>query len=372
MINRLDGHAPSFRNVQGLRAIAALLVFSVHLNVHELRFLYPLGEWGVDLFFVISGFVMITSTWNEFASPAISLRFFLRRLTRVYPPYWVAMIPIVLLFLFSPHAVNGSQAIRPSIPASLLLVPQDGKPLLTVSWTLVYEIFFYIIFAVVLAFDRRWCLPLVFAWGAATLVLGAALAPLHNHWADVYTSSISIEFIFGVCAGYLVRTRGALWPVASLVLGLVLIGAADRWYEAFDAAAGLHGSLRFLCIGVPAALIFNGAVGLETRYALIAPAALQRLGNASYSLYLWHVPLSILIERTTHGFLLRHPGPLVHALWLIAVVAIVISASLVLYDRVERPLLRLFGGWIKALEVRRLPNVPVPQRTPALTAESVQ
>jgi exopolysaccharide production protein ExoZ len=372
MINRLDGQAPSFRNVQGLRAIAALLVFSVHLNVHELRFLYPLGEWGVDLFFVISGFVMITSTWNEFAAPAISVRFFLRRLTRVIPPYWIVMLPIVLLYLHAPDAVNGSQTIRPSIAASLLLVPQDGKPLLTVSWTLVYEMFFYVVFALVLAFDRRWCLPLVFAWGAVTLALGGVLAPLHNRWADVYTNSISLEFILGICAGYLVRTRSAVWPIASLVLGLACIGAADRWYEAFDAAAGLHGNLRFLCIGVPAALIFNGAVGLETRYALIVPALMQRLGNASYSLYLWHVPLSILIERLTRGFLERHPGPLVHALWLIAVVAIVIAASLVLYDRVERPLLRLFGGWIKAFEQRRLPSVPVAQRVTPRAAESVR
>ena len=321
---------------------------------------------------MISGFVMITSTWNEFAAPAISLRFFLRRLTRVYPAYWIVMIPIVLLYLYAPHAVNGTQTIRPSIAASLLLVPQIGKPLLTVSWTLVYEIFFYIVFAFVLAFDRRWCLPLVFVWGVVTLMLGAALAPLHNRWADVYTNSISIEFILGICAGYLVRARGALWPIASLVLGLVLIGVADRWYEAIDAAAGLHGSLRFLCIGIPAALIFNGAVGLETRYALIAPAALQRLGNASYSLYLWHVPLSILIERTTYGFMRRHPGPLAHALWLVAVIAVVIVASLVLYDRVERPLLRVFGGWIKALELRRLPSAPVTPRAVPLTVESAQ
>jgi peptidoglycan/LPS O-acetylase OafA/YrhL len=359
--------------VQGLRAIAALLVFSVHLNVGELHFLNVIGEWGVDLFFVISGFVMITSTWTEFATPAISLRFFLRRLTRVYPSYWIVMIPIVALYLIAPYAVNGSQAIRPSIPASLFLVPQLGKPLLTVSWTLMYEMFFYVVFALTLAFNRRWCLPLVLGWGGLTLLLGAVLAPLHNRWADVYTNSISLEFILGVLAGYLVKTRGrATFPIASLVLGLVCIALAERYYVAFDTAAGLHGSLRFLIVGVPTALIFNGVVGLETAYALILPALLQRIGNASYSLYLWHVPLSILIERLTRGFLQRYPSPLVHAAWLGAVILIVISVSLLIYDKVERPLLRVFGRWLKALEKQKFAAVRTPKRAVALIVESIR
>jgi len=358
MINPLDGRAPTFRNVQGLRAIAALLVFSVHLNVPELRVLHDLGEWGVDLFFVISGFVMITSTWNEFATPAISLRFFLRRITRVYPAYWIVMIPIVALFLIAPNAVNGTQAIRPSIWASLLLVPQLGKPLLTISWTLVYEIFFYAIFSFVLAFDRRRCLPLVIAWGLGTVALGALLAPLNNHAISIYTNTISIEFIFGIFAGYLVQKRGALFPIASLALGLVLIAIAYRYYFAVDAAAGWHGNLRFLCIGIPAVLIFNGFVGLETAYGRIAPVALQRLGNASYSLYLWHVPVSIFLERISRGFLAQHPSPVLHAVWLVAVIAIVIGFSILVYDKVERRLLRVFGRWIKALDMRELKIAP--------------
>ena len=353
MLNRLDGSAPTFRNVQGLRALAALLVFSVHLNVPELRVLHDLGEWGVDLFFVISGFVMITSTWNEFATPAISLRFFLRRITRVYPAYWVVMIPVVVFYLIAPNAVNETQAIRPSIWASLLLVPQAGKPLLTISWTLVYEIFFYVVFALVLAFDRRWCLPLVIAWGVITLLLGSLLAPLHNHAVSIYTNSISIEFIFGIFAGYLVQTRKAFFPIASLALGLVLIAIAYHWYFALDAARGWGGNYRFLCIGIPAVLIFNGAVGLETAYGMIVAGSLQRLGNASYALYLWHVPVSIFLERISRGFLSKHPSPALHAVWLVAVIAIVIGFSLLMYDKVERPLLRVFGRWLKAFDMRR-------------------
>ncbi len=313
--------------------------------------LNPLGEWGVDLFFVISGFVMITSTWNEFSTPAISLRFFLRRLTRVYPPYWVAMVPIIALYIVAPHMVNGSQAVRPSIAASLLLLPQHGKPLLTVSWTLVYEMFFYVVFAVILAFDRRWCLPLVTAWGVLTLIAAALAQPLHNIYLDVYASPLLLEFILGVFAGYIVQLRGNPLPILSLALGLAGIGLADVYYDRFDAAAGLGGNLRFLCVGVPITLIFNGVVGLETRYGYVLPSLLQRIGNASYSLYLWHVPLSIFLGRAS-GRLHLNTSPLAHALWLAGVTVLVVGASMLLYRWIERPLLRFFGRWIGALEAR--------------------
>jgi peptidoglycan/LPS O-acetylase OafA/YrhL len=358
MIARLDPGAKKYRNIQGLRAVAALLVFAVHLNVVEHRFtpsaflqlLNPIGEWGVDLFFVISGFVMITSTWNEFATPAISFRFLLRRLTRVYPPYWIAMIPIVLLFAVAPHMVNGSQAIRPSVPASLLLLPQAGKPLLTVSWTLVYEMFFYVIFSIVLAFDRRWCLPLMTLWGGATLLAAAVGGPFHNVYLAVYLNPLLLEFILGVFAGYVVQVRGVFFPITSLITGLALTGVSDVFYDSVDRAAGLGGDLRCLFVGVPILLIFNGVIGLETRFGLVFPGWLQRIGNASFSLYLWHVPLSIFIGRITMGVLARHRSPMFHALWLVVVIVIVVGTSLMLYERIERPLLRVTSRWIRRLE----------------------
>jgi peptidoglycan/LPS O-acetylase OafA/YrhL len=358
MIARLDSRTRTFSNIQGLRAIAALLVFAVHLNGVEHRFtpgeflhlLNPLGEWGVDLFFVISGFVMITSTWNEFATPAISMRFFLRRLTRVYPPYWIAMIPIVALYAVAPHMINGSQSIRPNVIASLLLLPQAGKPLLTVSWTLVYEMFFYVVFALVLAFDRRWCLPLMTVWGGFTLLVAAIVTPLHNPYLHVYANPLLIEFILGVFAGYVVQVRGAMFPITSLILGGALMAASDVFYDAFDSAAGLGGDLRFLFVGVPVLLLFNGAIGLETRFSLLFPGWMQRIGNASFSLYLWHVPLSILIARATEGLLARHPGPLFHLAWLSAIVVVVVGSSQLLYAYVERPLLRRTSRWIRRLE----------------------
>jgi peptidoglycan/LPS O-acetylase OafA/YrhL len=340
-----------FVNVQGLRALAALLVLGLHVNVLEIRFtgnpflnaFSPIGNWGVDLFFVISGFVMITSTWNDFGTPAISWRFFLRRLTRIYPPYLVILFPIALLYIVAPTMVNDAQAIKPNVIASFLMLPQAGFGLLVVGWTLVYEMFFYVVFALVLAANRRFCLPLMALWGVLTLIAGAIVRPMHNLYFATYTDSIMLEFIFGVGIGYVVATRRIPLVLPCLVLGIAGLVAADLWYVPFNAAHGLGGTLRFLCIGGPMTLFFAGVVGLETQYARTFPGWLIVIGNASYSLYLWHLPLGVFFGRLTgHPALLRNP--VAHAAWLVLLTALVLGASILLYNLVERPLLKYFSG----------------------------
>ena len=349
-----------FANVQGLRAIAALLVFGLHLNLLEGRFtgssyldiFSPIGNWGVDLFFVISGFVMITSTWQDFATPGVSWKFFMRRLTRIYPPYLAILIPIALLYFRAPNMVNGAQAIKPDVIASFLLLPQHGFGLLIVAWTLVYEMFFYVVFALVLIFRRRYCLPLMAIWAVTTLVASIAVRPLHNVYLDTYANPLMIDFVIGVFAGYLITVRGVPFVLPSLALGIAGLIAADLFYVGFDAAHGLHEYLRFLLVGVPVALFFLGVVGLETRYGWTFPGWMIVIGNASYSLYLWHAPLTVFVGRLSGSHQSALHNGFIHALWLAAVAAFVVGASILLYYAIERPLLRAFS--------RHRPGTPAP------------
>jgi exopolysaccharide production protein ExoZ len=356
-----------FLNVQGLRAVAALLVFGIHLNVIERRFtgsafldgFSPLGDWGVDLFFVISGFVMITSCWNDFATPGVSLRFLLRRVSRIYPPYWVIVIPILILYLRAPGMVNASQAIKPNIIASFLLLPQVGFGLLIVGWTLVYEMFFYVMFAMILTAPRRYCLPLTAGWAVLTLILCFVAQHVNNLYLSTYTDPLLLEFMFGVGVGYVMKVRTVPFVIPALALGVVGLAVSNHFYLTIDAALGNHGALRFLLIGIPAALIFCGVVGLETRYGWIVPGWVQVIGNASYSLYLWHIPLTILVGRLSGARALLE-RPFGHAAWLAIVAAFVVGASVGLYHAIELPMLRFFSALF------RRPVAPLPEGAEAV------
>lgn len=352
------GANPKFKNIQALRAIAAILVFGVHLNVVESRFtgseflglLSPLGNYGVDLFFVISGFVMITSTWDDFQTPGISFRFLLRRFTRIYPLYWIVLFPILILYLLAPDMVNASQEERPNILASFLLTPQTGYGLLIVSWTLVYELFFYIVFAAILNFKRRFSIPLLYLWGTVTLLISLFAGQQNNVYLHVYAGPLLLEFIFGVSIGYYLKKRAVASVFPILILGIIGLLITDLSSFPFEGRAPLHGTFRFLFAGVPAALILLGICGLEMRYGFVFPEWLQNIGNASYSLYLWHIPMTILAGRlTAHLSVIRStPG---HIVWLVAVSTFVIGASTLLYRLIERPILRFFARLTR--EVRR-------------------
>src|ERR1700681_4836051 len=120
-------------NVQALRAIAALMVVVVHAYAVESTYLpgrpwttpfHVLGTYGVDLFFVISGTVMVVTTAGWFGTPGASLRFLTRRATRIYPPYWIVTALVLVAFLLVPGATGVHRSVAPDVLASFLAVPQ--------------------------------------------------------------------------------------------------------------------------------------------------------------------------------------------------------------------------------------------------------
>ena len=141
-------------SVQFLRAVAALGVVVFHLQPFEQQFLpgptiaprwFALGDIGVDLFFVISGFIIVESTSNWFDRRHAG-QFLWRRLTRIYPIYWFYNLLLLAMFWLQPSVLSANRQ-APDLLASFLLTPPHGKTLLLISWTLMYEVEFYLIFA---------------------------------------------------------------------------------------------------------------------------------------------------------------------------------------------------------------------------------
>ena len=333
-------------NVQALRAIAALMVVVVHAYAVESTYLpgrpwttpfHVLGTFGVDLFFVISGVVMLVSTASWFGEKAAPRRFLARRATRIYPPYLIVTAVVLVAFLLVPGATGEHRSARPDILASFLALPQGGEPLLVVGWTLTYELVFYAVFAAALRFHRR-SLPVVTAIWLLAVVGISALGPHANPWVRVLGSWFNLEFVFGMAVGTL-ALRGAfaapraLLALAAMLVVVVCVATAYSGREFLEIAWW-----RPWAVGLPMALLVYAALGLE-RHGVLAPRWLRAQGDASYALYLWHVPvigaLGFALNRLhVHGTPAR-----------IAIVfggyVLAIAFSFLAYRWIERPLLRL-------------------------------
>jgi exopolysaccharide production protein ExoZ len=350
-------NAPSrsrhWQGVQILRAVAATSVL-VHHGLLQMRasglWAYApdtlaarFVEWlsgGVDLFFVLSGFVLVQASRTLPSSLASARMFLVRRLTRVLPFWWLALVAMVAMRWLL--ALKGGLVWIPppdgnlaSVVASVFLVPlqtssQGPFPILPVGWTLSYEFVFYGLFAASLAFSRRWLLPgLVLAFGLFQLLAPFVAVPALRWFLG---NSLWWEFVFGVMIG-LAYGRG--WaPAKGLSWTLVLAGAVIGLCSLWTLPATYS---DLWTRGLPAALLIAGVCGLESgQRDLRAPAFGLELGAASYALYLWHLhwingPLAFLFQ---HWSL---PFPLALTLC----VALPWAFALVFYRFVEAPWLRI-------------------------------
>lgn len=329
------------QSIQHLRAVAALSVVVAHVAVYLGRLGFQ-GYWpnslgaGVDLFFVISGFIMWVTTANRPISP---LSFMLKRIARVAPLYWlVTGFSLAVLLtnkqLMPDAALDWGHVIRSFlfIPA---LHPVNGEmqPLVTAGWTLNFEMFFYVLFALALFLPQA-----VRALAIVLLLIGfvaaRGLGPSPSSILFVYSNDIILEFGMGLLIG-LFATSGKRMPV-SAGLALVAVGLA-LLVVLSDILPPLP---RFLMMGVPCAMIVIGAVALEREGAWLKSRVMQFLGDASYSIYLTH---GIFLSAFTRFWPKLMPGVIAQnmVLFSLAGLTAALIGGAMVYRLVEKPLYAL-------------------------------
>ena len=274
------------RPIQYLRGIAAMMVVWHH-SVDILGAGSGFGASGVDLFFVISGFIMVAST-ERGVTPG---EFMLHRIVRVVPLYWCATLLIVALAIA--HVSFKYDVIDlETVGKSLLFIPYESPthpgqlwPLLVPGWTLNYEMFFYALFALSLFAAAKWRLIWIGAIFVCLVSAGYMFGPLHGV-QSVYTDPRLLEFVAGMVVARL-WLKGLVWHWGLGVLGIV----AGFALLAIDNKAALI---------VGATLVVWGSLSKEIREVNFN--LLFEIGNASYSIYLTHIFTLIVIRAVLpHG-----------------------------------------------------------------------
>jgi exopolysaccharide production protein ExoZ len=335
-------------NVQYLRFVAASMVVLHHTLLASFRYWpddahdrhqFVAGAAGVDIFFVISGFIMVFISEKKERSP---LDFVRHRLARVVPPYWVVTICIAVAMLIAPSAFQVSRFELPHFLASLLFLPyphptlNEALPLYAPGWTLNYEFFFYMLFAAAMAINSTNRVALASSALIALVIAGYAW-PNENVAYAFYTNPIMLEFVYGMIIGRMV-IRGASVP-RSASFGLILLGIAGLIAAAqYSLVERLSGE-RILIYGLPAALLVAGSITLEFSKIAKPINFIVMLGNASYAIYVTHYILlgSILKGCSLFGL---SPGFALTAICFVGATAI----GVLFHFAIERPLVALHSG----------------------------
>src|SRR5579859_150500 len=344
-------------NIQVLRAFAAVAVVVFHTGF-AFPTMRPFGSFGVDVFFVISGYIMARIL--DPASDSSSDFFFRRRVIRIVPPYWFFTILLFLVALRIPQLMGSTRATPVELLKSLLFIPFTKgsgiiQPLLFIGWSLNYEMFFYLALAIGLLISKRRA-----TWIGGALVLATMLVclPLADRsvLAQFYSRDIVLEFLLGILAYYLCRSisdqraRGLRVPalVICIASGFFLI-AVQAWFTPTGPSIYLY---RVLELGLPSfLLIASGSLlsqgGWDTNLTWLV-----LIGDASYILYLVHPYCEYSLDRlfASHVHWLKRDT----ATGALLGVSFSLATAILVHLYAERPTVRFlnrnFGGKRKSAE----------------------
>jgi exopolysaccharide production protein ExoZ len=296
-------------SIQALRGLAVLGVVAYHALVIEKKYsggdlllpdFFTIGQSGVDLFFVISGFVMVTVTKGRFARRGEMVRFLWGRFTRIYPTYWFYFFLTIAIFLIKPNWVNSTQGNQFQFLSSLLLLPSNQLPLVMVAWSLIYELWFYMVFAVLLRFHERLLLPSLLLWGAIITIVNLVFTVTgFSAGARIVFHPYSLEFIIGaLVAVYISRERASRISarIAILIITFILSIGLPAIYV-FNLVQPERTLRMSVIIGMLYGSLLFSVVMLEKFNTFALPKFLQFIGDISYTVYLSHILVLSAIGR---------------------------------------------------------------------------
>lgn len=341
-----------FHALQYLRAIAALVVVYAHACIQVPAYeakLIEFGSFGVDIFFVISGFIMLYISKATHTPGA----FMINRIRRVAPLYWFFTLLMAAIFLIMPSVFSKTELTAASLLQSLFFIPHFSSahpgevwPIVAPGWSLNFEMYFYLLFALSL-FARENLRLILISVAIFGIYVVASLTDAGGPFQKFFADDVVFEFIFGMFLAYAYKRGWRLSSALGAVLVIVgfillLVHSQYLWLAAFD----LPG---IVTNGIPAAMVVAGTLFIKLPESKLGVL----LGDASYALYLSHIFVLGLLRKLLPPIL--GDGPFSAYLF----VAIAMLVCLV----VSVPVHHLVDNWI--LRMERLKALRSPARREA-------
>jgi exopolysaccharide production protein ExoZ len=346
--------------LQMARGVAANLVVLQHLTEFEAKYagtrlpgVLHYGDLGVDIFFVLSGFIMVAVAGRN----VNALQFLWRRAVRIYPTYWLATLIMIAAAVSVPGLVHEQLASIPLWRSFLLIAAVPKQPVVSVGWTLVHEVYFYLVFATFLAFRIPYLLGTI-VWAAVIIAVTVVLPHdviKSSPVLEMATSPLTFEFMMGLVIGMLwidwpaprvLTNFGAAVPALFVLLLLPVIGMHYHFF-AYETAFGVFPfgdtrylvAVRVLVFGIPIALILYSLAAYETRLSKRVPRLLVAIGDWSYSIYLFHFMVLSAIGRAVLWLFPEH-GRYASVMLFVVGFLVVNLAGAIVHVLFERPTLK--------------------------------
>jgi exopolysaccharide production protein ExoZ len=330
-------------SIQYLRGGAAIMVVLHHMlsPITEIDYIAipGLGRFGVEIFFVISGFIM----WHTTATSDISpVEFWRRRVVRIVPLYWLFLSLLVLTALLFPRLFHSTTITPENVTKSFLFIPhfhvvQTGliAPILIPGWSLDYEMFFYLVFGLVMFLPSRGLRATILGLCLSGLVLlGFALQPT-GALLSTYTNPDLLKFLDGIVLAVIYRGGWLNFPK----LGSALI-AAGILFSLFAAPTSSFARLDDL-LGFSATSVVAGALAMEARAKRSPSLVFLAIGSASYSIYLSHLFFLRATELIGQRLSLFGVSKALDATYIVIALTLSIVGGICIHYFIERPILSL-------------------------------
>lgn len=333
----------TFDGIQALRFLAAIMVVVTHAFLYTSERLgvgavmWSTGAKGVDIFFVISGFVMVLSSRSLIHMFDGWKTFLTKRVIRIVPLYWTATTLKLVVLLLTSGLVLHADMNWWTITKSYFFVPSinidgDIRPFLSVGWTLIFELFFYIVFALALLLKQN-----IYRFvGLVLLIFSVASlfrASNHSPWLYLF-DPIILEFYFGMLLGYFALQNRYLSSRVAVVAFFIALAYLFGSPNSFALP-------RMLDSGIPAALLVWAAISLEPYLQGKIPRFILFFGAASYSLYLFHPLIAPLAPTVLNKVGIRNIP-----LSILSSITLAMTAAAMIYRWYEKPLTDLLSGRI--------------------------